>query len=90
MHDSIMVNLLYVVPADTEIALPKGKTKDDIKDIYVKWNVLHIEWHDGTYWDVRLTEDLGGIESKQPLETRIYPMNEDGTCDYGDTIFEIF
>ena len=90
MSQKIMVSCLYAVNADTEVELPEGKTPGDIKEMFVKWNILCVEWHNGEVWRATLTEDTSEIESKNPLELRVYPMNEDGTCDYDETILEEF
>lgn len=88
--EQVMVQCLYVVPFDTPVPLPEGKTKGDIKDMYVKWNILHVEFHNGQLWDYPLTDESEGISSARPLETRVWPMNEDGSCDYDDTLLESY
>ena len=89
--NKILVQCLYVVTFDTPITLPSGLTTGDIKEAYVKWNTLHVTFHNGQTWMYELSEESDdGIASHRPLETRVYPINEDDTCSYDETIIEEF
>jgi hypothetical protein len=54
----IEVASLYHMRVTHRLDLPDKKTWDDVKEWMVKWNVLHIEFKDGTEWEKPLDARL--------------------------------
>ena len=67
----IEVQSTYTICTTTEVELPKDKSVDDIKDIWVKWGRGTLEFKDGTLFHFE-EDDTGGHELyKEPIEVDI-------------------
>ena len=70
MH--IDVNVSYSTQGTTTVEFPDGKTWDDVKNWFVKWDTLYITWKDDTEFSVELCTDwLEGVDAKYPMGVSI-------------------
>ena len=81
MDDIITVESSYEVYYETEITLPKDKTKDDIESIIHKWAFIWIQWKDGTESKFEQDYDMETVDDgKWPY--RITAFDEDRQTIY--------
>lgn len=68
----VQIDASYVVWASNEIELPEGRTKEDIKDIWISWEEGVIEWKDGTEFEFEF--DISSVEGvyKRPSDIGVY------------------
>ena len=72
----IEVHVEYAVCNCVNVEMPEGKSWDDVKDHWVKYDVLHIEFNDGTKTQQELDTDTGCIDWKRPIDVTIYGDND--------------
>lgn len=67
------------------VEFPEGKTWDDVKDWYVKWDTLHVTFTDDDKWvEFPLNSDsMEAIDWKRPRSVEVNPVDEEsGETDY--------
>lgn len=70
------------------VDFPDGKTWDDVKDWYVKWDSLHL-WFKGADGFIEIEmHSSSDREWKRPSTLTIYPVDEEGEADYGTIVVE--
>lgn len=79
------IDATYYAGTNANVELPEGKTWADVKDWYIKWDVLHIQWElNGEYQEFELRSDSTDcIDWKRPTSASICEVNEEtGDTDY--------
>jgi len=72
---------IYSAATKGTVTFPEGKSWNDVKDWYVKWDTLHVQFKDATEW-VDFPMDSGTdeiIDWKRPDSVSVYPESEEGT-----------
>ena len=75
--------------AQGSVTFPEGKTWEDVKDWYVKWDTLYVRFKDSDdYVEFSLNSyaDDGATDWKHPLGVTVYGMDADGETDYDNGI----
>jgi len=79
------IDATYHAGAAANVGLPEGKTWADVKDWYIKWDTLHIQWGaGGKYQEFELNSDTTDcVDWKHPASASIYVVDEEtGEPDY--------
>lgn len=84
----IAVEATYHTGATGYAELPEDKTWNDVEDWFVKWDCLHVKFKGQEQWhELNLnsddSDDSDGTDWKWPMQTAVYPCNEDGDILYG-------
>ena len=80
MSNTYVIEATYPTTTSAEITLPEGKTWDDVKSWYIKWDTIHILFNDtDNYFEISLDSDdlsVHGEGFKRPLEASVWLDNE--------------
>ena len=84
----IAVEANYSLSESKVIELPENKTVEDIIDIWVKWDTVHIQFkginklfeYDLNTWD-------NDYDFKRPNNINIYSVNDDDEIDFNTELF---
>ena len=75
------ISATYSAGTNGTVTFPEGKSWDDVKDWYVKWDTLHVQFKDSTEWEEMPLEsgvdDI--IDWKRPDSVSVYPESDEGT-----------
>lgn len=85
MANSYTVSAQYYAGSEGTITFPEGKSWDDVKDWYVKWDILHVKFKDqNEYQSFQLNSEIGMyVDWKRPISATIHPyIDEDNDTDY--------
>ena len=70
---TISIDVYYTASSSTFIELPAYKTWEDVKSLYVKWNVLNIMWKGkDEYTEYELSNDIVTDDTKIPHSFSVY------------------
>lgn len=72
-----------------DIELPEKYTWDDVEDLFIKWDTLHLFMKDNRTFEIELdssTDDI--VDWKRPKYVQVYSADEDGEPDFDDVIYE--
>ena len=78
----VKIEVSYIISDSIDVELPEGKTWEDVKDWYVKNNVLSIMFKgEGNYREIPLNIKLDAvtIDRKYPKSTVAYGVDESGS-----------
>ena len=80
----------YHAGASANVAFPEGKTWEDVKDWYVKWDILHVQFEGELEMrEFPLNSDsLDVIDWKRPTSVSVYATDDEGNTDYDVEIAE--
>jgi hypothetical protein len=70
------------------VDFPEGKTWDDVRDWYVKWDILHVSFKGTDEWvEFSLDSDNDDtIDWKRPISVSVSPTDENGDADYNEVL----
>ena len=75
------INTTYSAGTEGTVVFPEGKSWDDVKDWYVKWDTLHVQFKDSPEWqEFSLDSYVDGIiDWKRPDSVSVFPKSAEGT-----------
>ena len=75
------VSAAYYAGTEGTVVFPEGKSWDDVKDWYVKWDTLHVQFKDSPEWqEFSLDSSVDDvIDWKRPDSVSVFPKSAEGT-----------
>lgn len=75
------ISTTYLAGTEGTVVFPEGKSWDDVKDWYVKWDTLHVQFKDSPEWqEFSLDSHANGIiDWKRPDSVSVFPKSDEGT-----------
>lgn len=79
MSNIVEIAVEYAAYCTTPVGLPTGKTWEDVTSYYVKWDVLYVEFKDGSNFEQVLDSDFDtGLQTKRPITTEVFAYDKTG------------
>lgn len=75
------ISTTYLAGTEGTVVFPEGKSWDDVKEWYVKWDTLHVQFKDSPEWqEFSLDSHVNGIiDWKRPDSVSVFPKSVEGT-----------
>ena len=74
--NEIQVVVEYIGENNVRVEMPEGKSWGDVTEHWIKWDILHVEFEDGTKIRQELDTDVDCTDWKRPNRVHIYECND--------------
>ncbi len=91
MGQKVCIEQTLYASVAASIELPEKYTWDDVKDLFIKWDTLHLFMEDNKMFEIELNSSMDDddvVELKRPKSIQVYSADKDGKPDFDDIIHE--